>query len=107
MLHFNLLVKNDQISALIDWGCSKFGDFLYDLAWFTFWKVWHPAMKDINFRKLALQHYNEIGLKVVNFEKRIRCYEIHIGLDAIAYGAFKQNWPLIGTVIKRLNTVLI
>ena len=100
LLHFNLLVADDQITAVIDWGCAKYGDFLYDLAWFSFWSPWFPSMKGIDFRKEALRHYAEIGLEVTDFEKRIRCYEIHIGLESLVYGSFKENWDFVGEVAK-------
>ncbi|HEX2324018.1 MAG TPA: phosphotransferase [Chloroflexota bacterium] len=32
LLHYNVLVSEEQISAVLDWGCGMFGDFLYDVA---------------------------------------------------------------------------
>lgn len=101
LLHYNLLATNNQISAVLDWGCSQYGDFLYELAWFTFWSSWFPSMKGINFREKALQHYSEIGLKVPNFEERLLCYELHIGLDGITYSSFTQNWNQVEKVVKQ------
>lgn len=92
LLHYNLLVAGDEISAVLDWGNSLYGDFLYELAWFTFWSPWHPAMAGIDFRKQALAHYRQIGLDVPAFEERLACYELHIGLDSIAYCAFTERW---------------
>ena len=45
LLNRNVLVSEDgtRIEAVFDWGCSAYGDFLYDVAWFTFWAPWHPA----------------------------------------------------------------
>ena len=57
LLHFNLLVADDQVTSVLDWGCAKYGDFLYDLAWFSFWSPWFPSMKGIDFREEALRHY--------------------------------------------------
>jgi hygromycin-B 4-O-kinase len=37
LLHYNVLVAGDQISAVFDWGCALYGDLLYDVAWLTFW----------------------------------------------------------------------
>lgn len=98
LLHYNLLIANNEISAVLDWGNSLYGDFLYELAWFTFWSSWHPAMAGIDFRKLALAHYSEIGLDVPNFEKRLACYELHIGLDSIAYCSFIEKWDQVEKV---------
>jgi hygromycin-B 4-O-kinase len=53
LLHYNLLIANNEITAVLDWGNSLYGDFLYELAWFTFWSSWHPAMAGIDFSKLS------------------------------------------------------
>jgi hygromycin-B 4-O-kinase len=95
LLHYNLLVEDGKISAVLDWGNAIYGDFLYELAWFTFWSAWHPAMDGIDFRKLASDHYLDIGLAVPNLEERLACYELHIGLDAIAYCSFIGNWSQV------------
>lgn len=106
LLHFNLLVADDQVTSVLDWGCAKYGDFLYELAWFSFWSPWFPSMKGIDFRKESLRHYAKIGLEVSDFEERIRCYEIHIGLDSLAYGSFRENWDFVGDVAKHTLEVM-
>lgn len=103
LLHFNVLVDHDQITAVIDWGCAKYGDFLYDVAWFTFWSFWYPSMNGIDFKKEVIHHYQQIGLEVPNFEERIKCYELHIGLDSIVYSAYKENWEFIKAVENQLE----
>lgn len=92
LLNFNVLVDGDRISAVIDWGCGMYGDFLYDLAWFTYWAPWYPAWRDIDFAAEAKRHYLAIGLKVPYFAERLLCYELHIGLAAQAYCAYKERW---------------
>lgn len=92
LIHQNVLVLNDRISAIFDWGCAMYGDFLYDLAWLTFWSPWHPELRHIELRGLARAHYREIGLEVPDFEARMRCCELHIGLAAQAYNAFTERW---------------
>jgi hypothetical protein len=69
-----------------------YGDYLYDLAWFCFWQPWYPSWQQIDFRAKAAQHYASIGLEVHHFEERLRCYQIHIGLESQAYQAFAGNW---------------
>ncbi len=103
LLHFNLLIKENRISAVLDWGCSKFGDFLYDLAWFTFWGDFHTNMQHIDFREEAKKHFKQEGIKVAEFEKRILCYEIHIALDSLAYTAWAGNWDDLDEVCIRLE----
>ena len=92
LLHFNVLVRGDRISAVFDWGCSLYGDFLYDVAWLTFWAPWYRAWDGIDFTEEAVRYYRAIGLAVPNFAERLRCYELHIGLGSLAYSAFRENW---------------
>lgn len=92
LLHNNVLVQNNRITAVIDWGCALYGDFLYDLAWFSFWSSWYPAMDGIDWEQETRRHYDLIGLEVPRYKERLLCYKIHIGLDAQAYNAFTGRW---------------
>jgi hygromycin-B 4-O-kinase len=95
LLNYNVLVEDGRISAVIDWGCAMYGDFLYDLAWFEFWSPWYPAWHGIDFRSEAARHYASIGLTVPRFEERLTVCQIHIGLAAQAYNAFKERWDAL------------
>ena len=53
---------------------------------------WYPAWRDIDFAREARRHYASIGLEVPHFAERLRCYELHIGLAAQAYNAYKERW---------------
>ncbi len=101
LLHRNVLVSGNRISAVIDWGCSMYGDFLYDLAWFCFWAPWFPAWRGIDFRREAVRHYESAGLDVPHFDQRLRCYQVHIGLDAQAYNAFTGRWDELDASARR------
>lgn len=101
LLHNNVLVNDNKITAVIDWGCALYGDFLYDLAWFSYWSSWYPAMEGIDWEAEARKHYAEIGLAVPNFEERLLCYKIHIGLDAQAYNTFTERWGELEITAKK------
>ncbi len=88
----NVLVENNEISVVIDWGSSMYGDFLYDIALLVYYWSWFPKWTDIDIEQAVLAHYESIGLKVPNIEKRLLCYKIHIGLDGLKYAAFTENW---------------
>jgi len=106
LLHFNVLVSDDQIRAVVDWGNAQYGDFLYELAGFTFYAPWYPAMNGIDWEAAMRRHYEEIGLDVPDFEVRLRCYEAHIGLDGMAYNAFTRNWKeLADTAARTLERI--
>jgi hygromycin-B 4-O-kinase len=91
MLNRNVFVADHRVSALIDWQCAMYGDFLYELAWFTFWAPWHAGLSGTDFRRAALARYHEIDLGVAGFEARMRCYEIHIGLRHLVYNAWRHD----------------
>jgi hygromycin-B 4-O-kinase len=101
LLNRNVLIAHDRLSAVLDWGNAMYGDFLYDLAWFSFWSPWYPAMQGIDWEAEARQHFASVGLAVANMEERFLCCKIHIGLDAQAYNAFTQRWDELGMNAKR------
>jgi aminoglycoside phosphotransferase (APT) family kinase protein len=93
LLNRNVLVSDDalRLEAVFDWGCSIYGDFLYDIAWFTFWSPWYPGLNALDFRTLLEEHYRDIELEVPNFTKRLACYELQIGLTHLAYNTLIKN----------------
>jgi len=92
LVNRNVLVDGDRISAVLDWGSSKYGDFLFDIANLVFYTPWFPQWRNIDFAAEALAHYESIGLTVPNFAERLRCYTLRIALDGIAYSAFRKRW---------------
>jgi hygromycin-B 4-O-kinase len=88
----NVLVEDDRVSAVFDWGCAMYGDFLFDLAWIDFWAPWSPAWKGIDIVEAAIRHFDAIGLDVPQFADRLRACQIYIGLDSQGYQAFKGLW---------------
>lgn len=105
LLHYNVLVENERISAVIDWGNSMYGDFIYELALFSFYTSWYPSMAGIDWSTIALKHYEEIGLEVQSFQNRLYCYELRIALDGMAYCALKERWSDFDVVAKRANNL--
>jgi hypothetical protein len=61
---------------------------LYDIAWLSFCRPWTLGMKDVDLKAAALRFFSETDADVSNFDDRVRCYEVHIGLGSIAYNAF-------------------
>ena len=106
LLHFNLLVANSQITSVLDWGSAKYGDFLYELAWFSFWAPWFPSMTGIDFRKEALRRYASLGIDIPYFRERMKCYEIHIGLESLAYSLFAEYWDSAREVAEYMPEIL-
>ena len=102
LLHFNVLVEDDRITGVVDWGCGIYGDFLYDVAWFAYYAPWYPAWRGIDFVAEAARHYQAIGLHVPHYEDRLRCYQLRIGLDDLKWNAGTQNWPQFAATADRL-----
>jgi hygromycin-B 4-O-kinase len=100
LLYYNVLVADDRITAVLDWGSSVYGDFLWDLAWFTCWQPWYP-WPSIDFVDETRRHFADIGLEVLSFGERLRCCELAIGLGGMAYQAFRGRWSDVEATAQR------
>lgn len=105
LLHRNVFVRSAAISGVIDWGCSMYGDFLYDVAMFSFWSIWFPALAHVDFPAEALAHYQRMGTSVPNFQQRMQCYQLHIGLSSLAYSILKQRPKNVQFIAHRIMEV--
>jgi hygromycin-B 4-O-kinase len=103
LLHFNVLIDRGRISAVLDWGCARYGDFLYELAWFTFWGDWVKPMRGIDWRSIARGYYPERGVEIPDYDRRLDAYELHIGLDSVVYCAFTENWQMAEQVLRQME----
>ena len=108
LLNRNVLVSQEatRLEAVFDWACSAFGDFLYDVAWFTFWAPWHPALDSAGFREVVARHYKMTALDVPCMDQRLRCYELHIGLTHLAYCTFTGRDDSRIEVARRMAQIL-
>lgn len=106
LIYGNVLVAGDRVSGVFDWGCALYGDFLYDVAWLTFWAPWYPGLSALDLRAEALAHYADIGVEVEKFDARLRCYEVHNGLAHLAYHSFTQEWDHLEWTERRTLEVL-
>ncbi|HXY93444.1 MAG TPA: phosphotransferase [Acidimicrobiia bacterium] len=106
LLYGNVLAAHGRITAVFDWGCALVGDFLYDLAWLTFWAPWYPGLAAVDLRAAARQHYDVIGLDVPALDARVRCYEVRIGLSGQAYQAFVGEWDEFDATARRVREIL-
>lgn len=108
LLNRNVLVADDasRLEAVFDWGCSLAGDFLYEVAWLTFWAPWYPALESLDIRRVIREHCRRIGLVVEHFDERFFCYELQIGLEHLAYSAFTGRDDDLQTVARRTRQIL-
>lgn len=101
LLNFNVLVNSNKIIAVIDWANAFYGDFLYDLAQFTFWGPLHEPVKGIDWQAKAEEHYKSIGLEVPEFERRLRVCMLNMGLGAMGYYGYTKDWTYLEPVAER------
>jgi len=88
LLSHNVLVRGTSLGAVLDWGNALYGDWLYDAAWLLYWWPWYRAWADIDIRAELDQHWQGTDGIPADLECRLRCYQLHIGLDAMTYDAF-------------------
>ncbi|MDP2788546.1 MAG: aminoglycoside phosphotransferase family protein [bacterium] len=81
----NVFSDGKNITGVIDWGEAKYGDFIYDCAWLSYWSKKHY------YRDLLKKYFTEKSLMIFHFDERMRCYELHIGLGALSFYANSQQ----------------
>lgn len=98
----NVLVDSSipQITAIIDWDNAKYGDPLYDVASAYYWKDWLMCMKKTSI------YWNEVLCFLPNYQKRIMCYQLHIGLEEIYENALDENAETLVWLQKRCRQIL-
>jgi hygromycin-B 4-O-kinase len=106
LLYGNVLVADDHVSGVFDWGCAMYGDFLYDVAWLSFFAPWFPGLDAVDVRRSVREHHDAVGLVVPDFDDRMRCYETHVGLACQAYQALIGDWEQVDRTARRTAAVL-
>ncbi len=93
----NELAEGAKITGVIDWDCSMYGDFLYDVAWLGFWS---PVP---DYKKFYLEHSK---VEIKDFEKRVLCYMVFIGLNSISFYAYSGQEEKYGWAKERVNSLI-
>lgn len=96
----NLFVAEGEVSGVIDWGQSLYGDFLYDIAWLTFWS------KGYDFASSYKAYAQSKGRDIHFFEERLLCYQLYIGLGSLSFYAYSNQKGTYEEVKKRLLTLI-
>jgi hygromycin-B 4-O-kinase len=92
LVNHNVLVRGSQVTAVIDWGNALYGDWLYDAAWLIFWWPWFPQWQGIDITAELERHWERQGGLPPGRHRRLRACLVHIGLDAMAYNAYRGRW---------------
>jgi hygromycin-B 4-O-kinase len=92
LMNRNVLVQGTRITAVIDWGNALYGDWLYDAAWLIYWWPWFPRWQDIDITAELERHWDQSGGLPPGVHHRLLACLVHIGLDAMAYTAYRGRW---------------
>ena len=106
LLNGNALAADGRVTSVFDWGCSIYGDFVYELATVVFWSPWHAAIDQSDILSTALDHYGDMGLDAPNFDARFRCCALHIGVVHIAYNAYLGDLETLRLTEQRMRHFL-
>lgn len=106
LINRNVHVQSGRITGIFDWGCSRYGDSVYDLAWFEFWEPWHPNLDVAALRTELERRWRDSGDPIEQVSRRILACLLHIGLDHLAYNAHLDYWDVYEQVQRRLAEIV-
>jgi aminoglycoside phosphotransferase (APT) family kinase protein len=108
LLHQNVLISEDarHVTAIFSWKCSVRGDFLFDVAWCTFWGPWHPgiAAADLWNRTLHAPDLSEADL--LDAALRHHCYELQIAASHFGWNVWTGNDQDLAAVAAEAKRIL-
>jgi aminoglycoside phosphotransferase (APT) family kinase protein len=108
LLHQNVLVTDDAsaVTAIFSWKCSIRGDFLYDVAWCTFWGAWHPGIAAADLWKRTLAAPDLVAADLVDAAWRHHCYELQIAATHLGWNTWTGNHQELMAVADAAERVL-
>jgi aminoglycoside phosphotransferase (APT) family kinase protein len=109
LLHQNVLVADDdatRVTAVFSWKCSVRGDFLFDVAWCTFWGAWHPAIAAAETwnQTLAASELREGDME--DAQLRHHCYELQIAASHLGWHAWTGDDDELAAVARAAERTL-
>jgi len=94
----NILSDGNHVTAVIDWADSRYGDFLFDVAWLIFWCT------DDSYKKICLDYYAD--REIPHIAERLLCYQIFIGLNSLSFYAYSNQEDKAQFSIRKLLKLL-
>lgn len=95
--HNNAISDGRKITGVLDWAESIYGDFIYDIAWLSFWNSKEHA-KQID------TYYSQ--KEISNFAERLLCYKLCIGLSALSFFAYSEQKEKYESTKERIFNLL-
>jgi aminoglycoside phosphotransferase (APT) family kinase protein len=108
LLNRNVLIADDasRITAVYSWKCSVRGDFLFDVAWCTFWSPWHPGIAALDLWDRTMRSPSLSSSDVEDAAARHHCYELQIGANHLGWNAWTGNHAELHAVATHTAAVL-
>ena len=113
LLHADLFYRNvlvsdrvDRVSGIFSWKCSAFGDFLYDLAWCTFWSRWYPVIESADMWTRFVDDRSVEADMRVDAPIRHHVYELHIGATHLAWWVKTHEPEHLARGVEALEEIL-
>ena len=93
LLNRNVLIAEDasRTTAVYSWKCSVRGDFLFDVAWCTFWSPWHPGIEAVDLWPRVFDDRSLADGDLTDAAVRHHCYELQIGASHLGWNAWCGN----------------
>lgn len=109
LLHQNVLLSDDlaEVTGVFSWKCSVRGDFLFDVAWCTFWAPWYPGVVAADvWGRMSSAADVEGDEAWADAALRHHCYEVRIGGAHLGWHAWTGDAEGLRSVAARLVEVL-
>ena len=96
----NILLDDGDVAGVIDWGESRYGDFLWDVSWLN---LWSP---DLDFKRVFEAHCRAADRHIPYFEERMSCYSVLIFLRVLGFFARTEQKRRVEKLKVRLVSLL-
>jgi hygromycin-B 4-O-kinase len=95
----NAVSDGEKVTGIFDWADSLYGDYLYDIAWITFWLKKPERIKEIE------DYYG--SKNIPNFKERLLCYKLRIGLGSLSFYAYSNQKDKYDSIKQRTLNLLL
>jgi hygromycin-B 4-O-kinase len=107
LVHADLLLnhlvgRNDEVTAVFDWGNAMAGDPLYDVAWILYCIPWFPTIERQHVLALARRHFLNDDI-----DRLLPLYELHIGVASLQYQAFAGDLASLDISVDAISKLLL
>lgn len=103
LINKNVHIERDAVTGIFDWGCQRWGDHLFELAWFEMWAPWHPNLDFVALRQAMDRRWSQAEYEPTDVDTRRRAALLQIVIDHLAYNAAFEKWSDLDATIDRIE----